>query len=751
MAYSRNRPLDTDASKIILVAIAIISVLILSYFLLTDQFQDELPGQDTNGEKTGITAEGNASQELMKFESVQELREFLSQRVSESNGYRSYSTAEIQDMAESDSAMKSTSSPSAGAAAANGASDYSQTNVQVEGVDEADFVKNDNRYIYLIADNQLVIVDAYDAENAEIVSKTRLEGAQSKESYYDYPRAQEMFVLGDRLALFVTKYEKAYYFERYDVMPRETYKQRTQVYIYDISDRSKPKVINTYSVSGSYYQSRMNGGVVYLVTLDPANYQYLDTPIVRDLKGTTVTPEVYYFDNPDENYQFNTITSIDLQADEVVDSKSFLLGYTNTMMVSENNIYIAYQRHANWCWGWWRCYGSQGRYDSERFYKVVVPLLEGDLKTDINKIISEDISEEEKWTKISQALSDFFVAAQKDEKLQDKYEDMFLDIQKALAEYDTKKALEESRTVIHKIGIDNGKIEYLSEGEVDGSLLNQFSLDEFEGNLRVATTVTVWLDKRIQYNNVYVLDEGMNTIGKLEELAEDERIYSTRFLGDKLYMVTFRQVDPFFVIDLSDPKRPEMLGYLKIPGYSDYLHPYDETHIIGVGKETKENEYGGVSLQGIKIALFDVSDFENPKEVDRVVIGESGSDSAALHDHKAFLFSKTKNLLVLPVTEVVSRDKTGMYEYNYRIWNGAYVFSVSEDGFEEVGKVRHSSSDSRYFNWWNQATVQRGIYMDDNLYTISSRYIKINDLAGDLDELNTIDLPYTDDRSIYYE
>jgi uncharacterized secreted protein with C-terminal beta-propeller domain len=149
-----------------------------------------------------------------------------------------------------------------------------------------------------------------------------------------------------------------------------------------------------------------------------------------------------------------------------------------------------------------------------------------------------------------------------------------------------------------------------------------------------------------------------------------------------------------------------------------------------------------VQTTGIKIALFDVSDMENPKEVDSVVIGQSGSDSAALHDHKAFLFSKTKNLLVIPVTEVTSRDKNGMYDYSYKTWNGAYVFNVSTSGFTQLGKVQHSSSTSSYFDWWNAATVQRSLYMDNNLYTISSKYLKINDLGSNLTEIKTITLPY---------
>ena len=208
-------------------------------------------------------------------------------------------------------------------------------------------------------------------------------------------------------------------------------------------------------------------------------------------------------------------------------------------------------------------------------------------------------------------------------------------------------------------------------------------------------------------------------------------------------MVTFKQIDPFFVIDLSDPENPNILGELKIPGFSDYLHPYDENHIIGVGKETGENEYGRVTTKGVKIALFDVSDVNNPKEIDKYEIGSSGSDSEVLRDHKAFLFSKEKNLLVLPVREVKeSKVYDPRYDY-YRqeVWQGAYVFDIDGSGFSLKGKVSHG----QYLYYEN--AVKRALYMDDTLYTVSLRKIKMNDL-NDLEELNDFELPYEDHR--YY-
>lgn len=219
-------------------------------------------------------------------------------------------------------------------------------------------------------------------------------------------------------------------------------------------------------------------------------------------------------------------------------------------------------------------------------------------------------------------------------------------------------------------------------------------------------------------------------------------------MGDKLYVVTFRQMDPFFVIDLSNPNKPEVLGYLKIPGYSSYLHPISDKLIIGVGKETGENENGGVTTKGVKVSLFDVSDFSNPKEVDKYEIGLQGTDSPILYDHKAFLYSATKDLMVIPVTEITERTPSGQYNYRTKTWNGAYVFKVSETGFTVLGKVRHSSSETEYYNWFNTASVMRSLYMDNTLYTISAKMIKANDLEHTLEELNTIALPYSENNPV---
>jgi inhibitor of cysteine peptidase len=277
-------------------------------------------------------------------------------------------------------------------------------------------------------------------------------------------------------------------------------------------------------------------------------------------------------------------------------------------------------------------------------------------------------------------------------------------------------------------------------------------MDEKDGYFRIAVTSGhVSRSGAATSNDVYVLNASLGVVGSVTGLAPGEDIYSVRFMGDRCYMVTFKKVDPLFTIDLSDPENPKVLGKLKIPGYSDYLHPYDENTLIGIGKETVEAEEGDFAwYQGVKISLFDVSDVENPRELAKIEIGDRGSDSPALHDHKAVLFSRERNLLVIPITvaEVDEDDYASAPPDNAHgeyVDQGAYVFHVSrEDGIELTGRVTHIDDpevflkSGYYFD--SDLFVERSLYIEDSLYTISRGMVKVNALA-DLAEIASVPLP----------
>jgi inhibitor of cysteine peptidase len=279
------------------------------------------------------------------------------------------------------------------------------------------------------------------------------------------------------------------------------------------------------------------------------------------------------------------------------------------------------------------------------------------------------------------------------------------------------------KTLIYRVRLDEDDIVCEAEGAVPGYVLNQFSMDEYNGFFRIATTD--WTQDGSN-NNLYVLNMNLTIVGELSGLAPGERIYSARFMSDRCYLVTFKQIDPFFVIDLSIPTEPEVLGYLKIEGFSGYLHPYDEDYVIGIGKQ------GG----NLKLSLFDVTDVNSPTEAaPPFIVAGDWSDSPVLMDHKAFLFEKSKQLLALPVS--INRIEFKDHEYYTKsYWQGAYVFDISlEQGFTLRGGITHQNNTTYEYGY----QVQRILYIEDVLYTVSQAKVKMNDIET-LQLLNEVEL-----------
>lgn len=216
-------------------------------------------------------------------------------------------------------------------------------------------------------------------------------------------------------------------------------------------------------------------------------------------------------------------------------------------------------------------------------------------------------------------------------------------------------------------------------------------------------------------------------------------------MGDRAYMVTFKKVDPFFVLDLSNPASPQILGKLKIPGYSDYLHPYDENHIIGFGKDTVELKTWGDESQayylGMKVAIFDVSDVANPVEMSKVLIGDRGTDSELLHNHKALLFSASRNLLAFPVTVMeVQSSKAApgtqpFPDYGSFSFQGLYVYNIDlVNGLQLRGRITHLSPQDYQAagdSWYRSGrNIERAVYIGDTLYTLSADLVQAHDLGS---------------------
>ncbi len=290
----------------------------------------------------------------------------------------------------------------------------------------------------------------------------------------------------------------------------------------------------------------------------------------------------------------------------------------------------------------------------------------------------------------------------------------------------------ERSTGVTRFSVANGGLKYLASGKVAGYIDNQFSLDEHGGNLRIATTSYNNDSKTV--NNLYVLDGQLQPVGSVENLAEGERIYSVRYVGDTAYVVTFRETDPLFVIDLSNPAKPLVKGQLKLPGFSEYLHPIDKNTLLGLGVNTVVTQYGGVVQDGLKLTLFDVSNPADPKEKASYLLGNMGSTTEALQNHKALMYYPEQRLIGFPATIYTTQGATPQNP-----WSGAQqvsfagylVIKIKADGFEIAGTLPNEDSGAAGFMRYELGnTIQRGIYVGKTLYTVSPARITAYSLDG---------------------
>ncbi|MGE5548898.1 MAG: beta-propeller domain-containing protein, partial [Bacillota bacterium] len=559
------------------------------------------------------------------------------------------------------------------------ADSYSTTNVQVAGVDEADLVKTDGTYIYLVSGSRVVIAKAYPADEAAIVGSIG----------FSRITPGEIFISGDRMLVFGTCYggiqpvTAGSGVAKESIMPWMPWSgaSTTVAELYDISDRASPKKLKSFELEGNYLTARLIGDYAYFVVNSYPRVHAIEEdtdatdiiPLVREPDGTiapVAQPADIGYVPGIRASSFITIASISMKDESCDIVTQTIAGSCQSVYASQNSLYIA-----------------------EYTYPDYYALRAGE-------------------------------------------------------------AAPAENTTVLKFDLRDGNIASAGAGVVKGRVLNQFSMDEHNGCFRIATTLgQVWDSMHPSTNNLYILDSGMNLVGSLEDLAPGEKIYSCRFMGDRCYMVTFKKVDPLFVIDTSNPSEPKVLGKLKIPGYSDYLHPFDETHLIGIGKDAVDVDQSEIAsrnldfawYQGVKMALFDVSDVENPKEMYKVIIGDRGTDSPVLSDHRAFLFDRARGLLVLPITLAeIKGERTSPTQHGEFTFQGVYVYHVSLDGgFKLRGRVtQYDDSDafakSGYY-FYGDRSITRSLYIDNVLYTLSSARLQLNDLDT-LERIKALDL-----------
>jgi len=572
--------------------------------------------------------------ELKTFSSYEELENFLNVNLEKAGQLENLPT---YTFGAEDGSGLSLDDQSLGPESAPG--EYSSTNIQVAGVDEADIVKTDGEYLYVVSGSHIYILRAYPANQAILLSKIELDETYGAQIYVN---ENKLVVIGNTYPVLYTYTESAT--EEGLVIPPYVYNDKMFVKVYDITNRANPILSRTVIVNGTLSGSRMIGDYVYAVVNQPATLPSSNEigievmlPTISGDHVKEVQPtEIHYIDAPDIFYRLTTIVAVNIMNDAQEPTyEPFLTGYSTTVYVSLNNMYL------------------------------VVPNTTG-------------------W----------FILENGDEPKEE--------------------------TLIYRIKLDQEKIVIMTEGAVSGYVLNQFSMDEYNSFFRIATTVWTNGDSA---NSLFILDMDLNVVGKLEDLAPGEQIYSTRFMGDRCYLVTYRQIDPFFVIDVANSTEPKVLGYLKIPGFSGYLHPYDENHVIGIGEQDNN----------VKLSLFDVTDVTAPTETAKYIVQAEYSDSPVLYEHKAFLFDKPKQLLALPV----STNMFGIRDGNSGYWQGAFIFDISlEQGFTLEGEITHQNVADQFEYDLN---VKRILYIDNVLYTVSDNKVKMNDLES-LEPLNEINL-----------
>ncbi|MDO8649295.1 MAG: beta-propeller domain-containing protein [Candidatus Peregrinibacteria bacterium] len=541
-----------------------------------------------------------------------------------------------------------------------GGGDYSQTNVQVEGVDEADIVKADGNYLYIVSGQKVRIVRVNPANTLTLASVIDLEEVSFTPS--------DLYILGDRLVITGHRwvnYDQPHIMEKrigLTIWPGPWYNsQKAEVRIYDISDRTKPELERKVAFDGNAVTTRRIEDKLYLVVNQQVPYWGRPIPLIEATEDD-VLPRFEDSKNGEEDEpvtrcdgvsviphvpspQYLTVGVIDLDSPNAEVEREVVLGSAENVYSSLDNLYIATTEH--------------------RYY----------------------------WDPVAE-----------------------------------KGPTE--KTNLYRFAFEDDGVSMEAQGTVPGRILNQFSMDEHENTFRIATTTGYsWDAERPSTNNLYVLNMALDETGKIEEIAPGEQIYSVRFLGDRTYMVTFRNIDPLFVIDTSDPRNPKILGKLKIPGYSNYLHPYDENHILGFGKDAviaKDPNFAW--YQGMKMALFDVSDVENPKELHAVTIGDRGTDSPLLWNHKALLFEKDRDLLAFPITvaEIPASQKTGNdgSAYGSPVFQGAYVYELTlKDGFQKKGEITHYDEENNLksgdVSLGYGRDIERIVRVGDSLLTIS--------------------------------
>ncbi|MCP4599643.1 MAG: hypothetical protein GY847_03735 [Proteobacteria bacterium] len=580
--------------------------------------------------------------------------------------------------------------------------DHTETNVQEKGVDEADLIKTDGDYLYALSGGDLIIVEA--AEDGLLIEFGRIEVGG---------RSTELFLYGDLAVVFsnlefsdvpdaikMSRPDWASESEPYEpeMDDGRNYYQSgyTQIAIIDVEDRSSPNLLRSITYAGSYVTSRRIDSSMRAVISTPT--PALNLPVRLEWQSYCSMPE-------------SVGRAVFAAAvDALIEEAGKLINELTLDDILPKKIDNAGNGTGS----------AESIVDCSEVYGP-----ETAAGTGLLTVVSIDLSvPETQQTDIAVFGDKGLVYASKSSLYLTSSNDY---VQQAW----NSGIWAEETSGIHKFDISSSpaKAIYKATGTVTGRMLNQFCLGEHDGFLRVATTTGEEWDSNTWDNHISVFEE---KDGKLEEVGhlggigkeEREKIYAARFMGDRGFLVTFRQTDPLFTFDLSDPYKPKKVGEWLGPGFSTYLHPYGENHMIAVGRESWR----------FAISLYDLTDFASPEMVERVYPGQQneGLESVALDDHKAITFDASRELLALPFHGWMWN------EYRDRYDTGILLYNVSSQGFEQAGELSllDITADEYFEN--NEGAAQRSVFIDNTLYGISRCRITSADLDNPSQMLHTL-------------
>lgn len=628
--------------------------------------------------------------------------------------------------------------PASSASRDEGASDYSTTNTQVAGVDEADFVKNDDQYIYVLADARFTIIDAWPAAEAHVVSSIPVEGEPKKLYVHDdraviYSSLDPLQVADDPglwwgggLAPIANGYydpsECTY---GYDCDFRGD-GRGLHVTIFDIEDKSSPKLQRESELNGSYLNSRRVGSVVYTAITFPEvtlpGVKYWPEGLLDDFGYSCEPPDL------DENQVKVAFALLRLTNRALIEESSihdYLPSIRDTRYVNGDR--IEEDGLLNRCEGFYLSNARDGRQ--------FLSLLSFDM-TELDALNTTTIVGRPGAVYANERS--LYVAVRHDHSAMPVWY------------FDDPEQRPEATTV-HKFRLYPGSIatEYRGSGVVKGRILNQFAMDEHDEHLRIATT-TGHLPSPDVHSTMSVLRDVEGELlvaGDVDGIAPTEDIRSVRFDGDVGFVVTFKKTDPLFVFDLSKADAPKIRGELKIPGFSTYMHLMDDSHLLTIGYDA-DDQGSFAWFQGVQLQIINVADLEDPRLIHKEVIGTRGSTSEATTNHLAFNYFGSRDLLAIPMTICEGSGSGGSYAHEMT-FGGLLVYNVTTgEGFDLLGGVPHATPQSGpdYWsacgNWWTNSNslVQRSIFMESYVYSIAPDKINVAHIDDPAEVLVSIDL-----------